>query len=161
MQTLIFQSVVFLAYVIWITAKYGALTSISESYYHIREKGLFSLFCFVLGFPMFMYGRELYPQSALPGDYTWLFYLSMILCFTGAAADYKRTMTDIIHFVGTGISFTAAMLGLGLQYGIWTPAIIWVIVSIVCLPWYNRIFWIEIAAFASFGCGVLELNNIL
>lgn len=165
MKTLIFQMLIFIGYTGWVVYRWGILKSISESYYYLKQKALFTLFCFALGFPMFTYSRSFYPEKALQGDFTWLFILAMVLCFTGAAANAQHTMTKTIHFAGALISILAALTGLWLQYGFWYLPAAWLIISF-CLYFckkpilfgYYWIWWVEVFAFVFIMAGLLKLN---
>lgn len=160
MFPVIFQIIIFVGYVGLIYFLLGILDSISESYYSFG--GWFSVFCFLLAFPMFAYSKDFYPDVATEGDYTFLFFLSMLLCFTGAAADYlPKSMTRTIHFLGVSISVVSAFLGLWLQYGIYYPAI-GTILSVIVIVILNKhvTWWAEIAAFSWLMIGFVHLNII-
>lgn len=106
---LTFQLLVFVLYVGYIYRKFGVLTSISASFYKLQpsgKAGLFTLFCFLLGFPMFMYA------TTAPGA----FFLSMMLCFTGAATDYEEKTTNIVHFTGAAFGIIGAVIGISIQF---------------------------------------------
>lgn len=158
MFPLIWQVCVFTIYVGIIYFLYGVLNSISESYYKVG--GWFSLFCFLLAFPMFAYSKEFYPEIATDGDYTILFFLSMFLSFTGAASDYAPpSMTRTIHFVSVSISVVSTFLGLWLQYGIFYPMIgAGITIAIILVIKQKVIWWSEIAAFIWIMIGLADLT---
>jgi len=159
MIALIIQVTAFIAYTTYIYKRFGVLPSISESWYHLRIPGLFTIFCIVIGFPMFFHSRGFNQAIALQVDYTFLFFLSMLLCFTGAATDFKQSVAGKVHFIGAFTSILACLLGVWLQYGLlWAPAG-WLI-SIIALVLFvrnNRIWWAEILSFAWISAGLLTL----
>lgn len=158
MPALIFQIAVFILYVGYVVKYYGILPSISESWYRMRYPAMFTLFCFALGFPMFFHSREFNQAIAGPGDYTFLFYLSMFLCFTGAATDFKKKVADKVHFIGAAISIIAAVAGITLQYQLYWLPIGWLISLLITILFAkNRVWWVEIFSFAWIMAGLFKI----
>lgn len=159
MEIAIFQIVVFVAYVAFIRIKLGALPSISDSYFHLGKLNwLFTLFCFLISFPMFFHSKEFHPDIATEPDYTFLFFLSMLLSFTGVAANFKESTARIIHFAGVMVSAPSALLALGLQYNIWYPLIGTLLTTVFIVINAKRIIWFtEIAAFYWILTGITNL----
>lgn len=158
MVAAIFQLLVFTYYLAYITRQYGVLSSISESYYMLGKKsGYFTLFCFLLAFPMFLHSREFNPGLAVEADYTWLFFVSMLLSFTGAAAAFKRPVTDVVHFVGAACGILGAIVGIALQYNMPLLILGWFISSAIAAGFKNPVYWVEVVSFAWVMVGLLIL----
>lgn len=163
MIALFFQLAVFTAYVAFVWRKYGMLYSISDSYYYLDTKynGLFAVFCMSLSFPMFAHSKMFHESLATQTDYTWLFFLSMMLAFTGVASEFKRNgESSTIHMIGVFVSTISALLGLGLQYNIWFPLGAVVIGTIVLLfqSFTDKfVWWLEIWTFICIFVGLIEL----
>jgi hypothetical protein len=115
----------------------------------MRHPIYFTLFCFAVGLTMFLHSREFNPELASSGDYTFLFYLSMFLAFTGTATDFKRKTANVIHFAGAVVCIGAAIAGITLQYQMYWLPIGWAITTAITIIFIKkRVWWVEILSFA-------------
>ena len=149
MELLIIQACVFLFYVIGIVERYGVLESISESWYKLplAYKGLFTLFTWGLGIPMFFYGP-------LP-----LFLSGVGLVFVGTATRFKmkESYTRTIHFSGAVAGVLIPLLYFGICYDMWWLFHLQFWVSAVIYAHdriENSIWWIEILGFITVMIGM-------
>lgn len=163
LEAAIFQLCVFVGYVAFVWMRYGVLYSISESWYRLKSKNkwMFVAFCMLLSFPMFFHSMDFHMDVANNGDYTGLFFVSMLMGLTGVAAAFKRGgNVNAFHFTGVIFGAGGAILGLGLQYGIWFPlllSVIWFAVVMFTEKIENIVWWIEIGVFTSIMAGILTL----
>lgn len=151
----ILQILIFISYVTFIVIKFGVLPSISDSWYRLRDLGgvwysLFTWFCFGLGFLMFFQTNGTTP----------LFFLSGAgLSAVGVATMFKLKddLQPYIHFIGAVIGILGALVGIGVERHVWLPLIDFIILSIILYIFTskNKTWWIEIAAFAAVGLGLL------
>lgn len=149
MYAALFQFIVFNSYIAFIVTRYGVLSSISESYYRLGKKnGYFSLFCFLLAIPMFFHSKQFNPSIATAPDYTFLFFISMLMCFTGAAAAFKRKITDIVHFTGAACGIVGAVLGIALQYNMLRIIPGWLLFCLIAMTAKKPVFWVEVVSFS-------------
>ncbi len=98
-QILLLSSLtVFVSYVAYVWIKYGVQKSISESYYVMKNKALFTLFCWGFTIPLMI---------ASP---SFLMFIAIsAICFVGAASAFKDdTLTEKVHVFGaiTGVVFS-------------------------------------------------------
>jgi len=160
-----FQVLVFVTYVSFIWKRFGVLNSISESYYVLSSdskllslNGMFTIFCILISFPFFFHSREFHPELATEQDLTFLFFLPMLLSFTGVAADFKREISNVIHFAAVSVAVISAFAGLWLQYSINFPAIACILVTVLILLFgKHKIWWIEINCFSWIMLGLIYL----
>lgn len=141
------QVYVFITYLAYIIGRFGVLDSISASYYHLpkNQKPLFTLFIWALAAPTFSYSTG------------WYFGSGAFLCFVGAAAAYKESMTNTVHYVGAVFGIGLALIGLWRE-GIWFPAAITAVAF--CIIRFvdaikNKTWWVEVAAFLSIMAGLI------
>lgn len=134
---------VFIAYVSFIWIKYGAQSSISQSYYALPKNWnfLFTFFCWGFAIPAIILGVEV---TGL------MFFAGAGIAFVGAAAQIKDTFVSQVHTIaavaGIGFSQLAILLG----YHMWEVNIVSIIAAIIiALTVSKKIWWIEIVAFLS------------
>lgn len=140
----IIQSTIFTAYIAWIWSRYGVLDSISDSWYRLGKKSpLFTLFIWAIALPMCFMNNM------------WYFFAGAFLCFTGAAAEFKRSLTDKVHGIGAVGGIALSLVGLTLNNVIW-PVIAVVVISLSLryLKVSNTTWWVEIAAFIIIEIGI-------
>lgn len=143
MAATLIQFLFFVTYMAFIIRKFGALPSISESWYALEEEEnpLFTVFCWGIGLPMFF-------QSNGTSE---LFVLSGIgLTLVGTAVRFKAAYNCKIHYAGAAAGIGGALLGLLVENGMWQP-IAYFALSSAFIALYSKItekiWWIEIAAF--------------
>lgn len=152
----IVQILIFIVYVTFILIKFGLLSSISESWYSLRDIGgvwysLFTWFCWGIGFTMFFQTNGVAP---------YLFFLSGVgFCSVGVATMFKLndSIQPYIHFTGALTGIICSLIGLGIERHGWIPLIIFTLSSIILkyITVSNKIWWIEIMAFITIGLGLL------
>lgn len=151
MTITILQGLIFTLYVGFIFIRLKKIpSSISESWYLLnnKERNLFTLFCWSIGFLMLFQTNGNTP----------LFFLSGAgLCFVGAATMFKEELTSTVHFTGATIGILSAFAGLIFERECLSPFILFSLIVTYILIWEieNRTFWIEIAAFVSIFMGLL------
>jgi hypothetical protein len=138
------QLAIFIFYVGYVWLKVGVLPSISESYYQINERWMFTIIlCWGLGLSNVMRGSE------------WYFFSGAALCFTGAASSFKDwSVTKHVHNAGAVLCILLSIIGLAYQ-GVYYTAVPIVAFSLVAIlsKMPNRIWWIEVVAFLSIISG--------
>jgi len=133
------QIVVFVTYVAYIYRNYGVLTSISASSYELKGQAryTFTMFCWLIGFPIF------FQDFGILG-----FFAAAGLMFTGATTDHGSTSayTKQVHMVGSigaiALLFIAIMVD-----GYWVIPGLFIASCLPVLKSENKIWWIEIFAF--------------
>lgn len=145
----LFQLVVFVLYIGMIIKNYGVLPSISESWYRLplNRKALFTLFTWGMGIPTLLYGNVVF------------FIAGIGLIFVGAATQFKMLTanTKQIHYAGAYIGILGSLFGIWLQWGAYYPLILFLVSYLFVQygPVQNKIWWIEMVAFASILLGML------
>lgn len=148
------QALTFVIYVGFLLIRFGKpLPSISDSWYELPKgwNNLFTLFCWILGGCMLGQGS---------GD-TPLFFLSGAgLFFVGTATAFKWSgaHTNYVHYGGAVVGILCALVGLGIEWGLWWPLLVWVL-SVAGLKYLgikNFTWWVEIAAFVSIVAGFFQ-----
>ena len=143
------QLVVFTLYVGYIMKKFGVLPSISESWYVLpqNQNVLFTLFTWGIGIPMLFYGNV-------------FFFLSGTgLVFVGAATRFKTMLayTKLVHYIGAVVGIFGALIGIAVEWNNCLP-LIWFLFFAVFIQvshQKNKLWWQEIAAFATVLIGLL------
>jgi hypothetical protein len=141
---------VFLMYWLYIYLRYGIQKSISDSYYNLGNKGfIFTLTLWGFSLPLIIVG-----ESGL------MFFAGAFICFTGAAADFKKKITNTVHFVGAVGGIIFGLLSLILDFGQTVMAIATVSMSCTILFFNvnNKIWWIETLTFVGIYIGMLISN---
>lgn len=143
-QTVLFfaMQAIFLSYLLFVSIRYGAQSSISMSYYVLPKnlRPLFTIFCWGFAMPAIILG-----SSAL------MFFAGAGIAFVGAACQIKNELTKRVHMIGAygGIGF--AQLVIVLNYDMWYLSALF----FLSIPFFkyvvksNWILWVEIVAFTS------------
>jgi len=136
---------VFVSYVSFIWIKYGIQPSISESYYKLPKSinWLFTFFCWGFAIPAMIIGLEL-TNSFL------MFLAPAGICFVGAAAAFKQTLTNQVHVIGaySGILFSQlAILFCFKEPYIVASSFLWLVVFQLYAK--NKVWWQELVAFTA------------
>ena len=144
------SALIFTTYVLYITIKYGVLSSISDSVYRTDKEWLFLLFTFGVGLPI-----------AFATDHLMLQISGVLLTYVGLSPDFKKK-EGIENEAHSTSAFGAAILGLlslVIDYDSWLIVVIGLSTSIPFLFFKNRIFWVEIIAFLTVLIGLI-LNGV-
>lgn len=142
---------IFIAYAVYIEIKTNfRLGSISESYYELDQKWLFQLWTFTMaGLLMWLAGVV---NSGL------LFAGASGFCFVGAAAAYKRKVTDVAHYTGALMIIIPSIIYVSLQvHWYFVVALALSTIAIIFMPIKRKVYWIEIAAFILIMLGLFML----
>ena len=140
----LFSLGVFATYLIIMAKNYGIQPSISDNYYVSKHPWTFTLAMWTVAFmmlpPMLSATTEMYQFTA---------FLSCAgIAFVGAAAAYKRSMTNTVHTIGAVI---AALFAIIWAYTICPPlptiAILTAAYILIAVR-RHKVYWTEITAFA-------------
>lgn len=127
---------VFTIYLIFILVKFGVLKSISDSYYHLKNKVLFTLALWGFAFP-----------AIIAGNTALMFLAGSGIVFVGVAFDFKENFTKIVHYTAAALGVVFGMVSLWLDFGFWFIPVGFILISCGLLSLKNKIFWIEVLAF--------------
>lgn len=148
------QIIAFVLYISYIVAKYGILSSISDSWYMLpfKEKLLFTFFIWSIGVPI----MGLYDKS-------WLFVASgIVLSLVGVSSAFRSEQKWVrkLHVVGATGGIILAYLGL-LACRIYYPFIIAGVISLlfIKLKIKNETWWIEVIDFVLIITGIIDLQH--
>lgn len=154
---------VFIVYSVFIYLRYGILPSFSDSYYKLKEdkrlgkhgKLLFLTFCLSLGGLMLAISSMYYEYKAVG----FLFASGAGFIFTGIASAFKKSLTNIVHYIGATIGIGAAFTALWLIGDLWplTTSFMFFVGIFLMLKLDNIIYWSQWLAFALISYGLLIL----
>jgi len=139
---------VFISYMAFIISRYGILASISDSYYRLPKNlsFLFTLFCWGFAIPLTIIGLQL-------TDNFLMFFAGSGIVFVGAAAAFKETMTEKVHYVGAAIGISFAQLSTAFDFHMYYVNIFFLVSILIILlgkilgKIKNYVWWIELVAF--------------
>lgn len=116
--TIILSSTIF--YMSFIAVKYSIQFSISATWYKIKDKILFSWFCWGISIPLFAF----VPKNG--AGYNWLFIISAIcISLVGVFASTKQCKAiNTLHLIFAYVGAVSSLLGLWIHYGLWWPLIL-------------------------------------
>ena len=140
----LFSLAVFATYLIIMSKLHGIQPSISDNYYVSKHPWTFTIAMWLVAFTM------LPPMlSATTETFQFTAFLSCAgIAFVGAAAAYKRTLTNTVHIAG---AVTAALFAIIWAYTICPPLPTIAILTtayILLAVRRHKIYWAEITAFA-------------
>jgi len=147
----ILMAVVFAFYVVLCLIKfdYEDLTSISASSYLWEGKKRFIFFGWLALLAVLNWWQDME---------IWGRIMSMGFTWAGLTINHRKSdlLFDEIHTIGTVGAIASAFAGLLFLHGIYVPAIVMGIGSVIIYRYIgNRILWIECLAFATVVCGLL------
>jgi len=132
-------AITFILYVGYVWLRYGIQDSISKSYYVVKPKWLFILFCFLCGGGLFYMA---YCES-------WLLVLSGIcLMFVGALPDIKYEFVKERHYVAAISCVILSQVYVFIHN--WKLSVLFLILSLIMYIYRRRVkelWFIEIIAF--------------
>lgn len=151
---------VFVGYLSFILIKYGVLSSISDSWYVLpkKQQPLFTLFCWGFAMPALIIGVEL-------TDNFLMFLAGSGICFVGAAAAFKETLTKSVHYGGAYVGVVCSQISIAFDFHMYYVNIISIALALLVLVFRkklnnNNIWWQEIIAFTAI-CYVLGVQLFL
>jgi len=127
--------------------KYGILKSVSESYYHVKHKAIFTLVLWGFAIPVII-------AASSPI----MFFAVVGICFVGVAPAFRGWVTERrVHLVGATSGIVLGMASLWIEYHMWYIVVAYV--ALFAILMLKRIssftFWIEIFAFYFILAGLL------
>jgi hypothetical protein len=140
-----YSLIVFTTYLVWIYSKYGILKSVSDSYYHIKHKYVFTLVMWSVAIPMAIVGMD------LNGDTPLMFFAGSGIAFVGAASAFKDDkITERSHIVGATAGIVLGFVSLWVDFHLWHVCLFMLAFTLfaVLFKIKNHTWWIEIEAFA-------------
>lgn len=152
----IFQTLIFIAYVWWIVAKFGVLQSISQSWYAegpTGKKWMFILFvCSISALTLILGWKSLWFIGS---------GLSLLIIAFAPAFNSEHKIVGILHTGGTvgGIAFACYAL---LTHGVYFPVILCAVGSILPerMKISNVTWWVEIISFTAIELGIFQLITL-
>lgn len=140
----IISAILFAIYLFCMAKLHGVQPSVSDNYYVSKHPWTFTLTMWTVAFMM------LPPMlSATTETFQFTAFLSCAgIAFVGAAATYKRTLTNTVHIAG---AVTAALFAIVWAYTICPPLPTIAILTaayILLAVRRHKIYWAEITAFA-------------
>lgn len=135
------------AYLTYTFKLFGVPWSISDTYYKLerRKKGtgiLFTLWTWMAGLPLLIAWLNLSEPSHQP----FAFLACGALMFVGAAAQFKQSLTEMVHYISAGICVASALTWVVLVGYWYIPTITFAICIGIALKHSKWVTWIEIAA---------------
>lgn len=152
MTTLIIISLIINTLYLACTIKaFGIPWSISDTFYllEIRKKGygmFFTAWAWLAAFPLMIAWIDL-------SEGHWYQAMAFLACgslmFVGAAAQFKQSLTNAVHYGAAGLCVASAVTWVILSGYWYIPAITFAICAVVAAKDRKWVFWFEIAAFAA------------
>ena len=143
----IFMLIVFYGYVGTITALYGILPSVSESFYRLPKKWnwIFTIVLWAFALPCIIIGV---PTTGL------MFLSGAGIMFVGAAAAFKQELTKTVHIIGATVGMVASQIAIAFIYKYWEIALVSCVLAGLLFFFRKKInnkhvFWIEMIAFTA------------
>jgi len=135
---LCFGTGLFILFLIYTIIKVGVLSSISQSYYDLKNPLLF------IG-PLWIYAGSI----AYVGETILLFITSILICLVGTFPRYRDKIEGIIHTNAARGGIIIGMLSLWIDFGLWYMVIIFLIFTGITEFWLkykNHTYWTEVVA---------------
>lgn len=147
---ILFSLLVTVIYITYVVFLFGVPKSISDTYYKLenRKKGtgiLFTMWTWTAGLPLLVAWLNLSESSHQP----FAFFACGALMFVGAAAQFKQSLTEMVHYVSAAICVASALTWVVLVGYWYIPTITFAICIGIALKYSKWITWIEIAALVS------------
>lgn len=153
LSTILFSVMVavFLAYVIYVWAKFGVQKSISESYYVLppKQNWMFVAFTWLFAVPAMILGNSLLMMFAAGG-----------IVFVGAGAAMHTFPTRAVHLTGAIGGMILGCIAMITQFHMWylVPAIAIAMIIAAIFDKKSLMWWSEVAIFVAIsialGCSI-------
>ena len=151
---LVIALIIMTIYLGFVVINYGWLKSISDSYYHIKHKDLFTFVLWSFAVLMLFGVNDIITTPIFP-----------LACFgiviVGAYSQFKGSkFIKTMHFIGAYMGIGLAIIGLWVEFGYW-----WL--TLIYLPLYviakyvikkNNFYWIEVFAIYLIGISLLIIR---
>ena len=154
MIQLIFALLIMTAYLLLVIFKFGWLQSISDSYYHIKHKDMFTFVLWSFATLMLLGVNDIITTPIYP-----------LACFgiviVGAYSQFKGSkFIKTMHFIGAYMGIGLAIIGLWVEFGY-----MWL--TLIYLPLYiiakyvikrNNFYWVEVFAIYLIGISLMVIT---
>lgn len=153
MIQLIFALLIMTAYLLLVIFKFGWLKSISDSYYHIKHKYIFTFVLWSFAVLMLLGVNDVIKTAIYP-------FACFGIVIVGAYSHFKGSkFIKIMHFIGAIGGIALGIVGLWVEFGY-----MWL--TLIYLPLYavakfvirnNNFYWIEVFAIYLIGISLLYI----
>lgn len=134
------SAMILFAYIIAFVSFHGLPESVSDSYYCIRYKWMFSVVVAVCG------ALLLIPWLTLNDDFQYFAFLTVAsLMFIAASPAFKEGLTRSVHIGASVVMFAGAILWEAFCGGLWCSLVLGIILALLMRR--NAVFWLEIGLF--------------
>lgn len=146
----ILSLIIFLSYVLAVCVAFSVPCSISDTYYKLervkpRLGAVFTLFCWAVAIFLLPEWMEITPNNC-----QFLCFLSAGgLCFVGAAAQFKQSLTKTVHYTSAAVCCVFSQVWVICSGGWYMSILSFLIFLTIAYRDKKWMFWIEIAAFAA------------
>ena len=151
MIQLIFALSIMTVYLLLVIFKFGWLKSISDSYYHIKHKYIFTFVLWAFAVLMLLGVNDVIKTAIYP-------FACFGIVIVGAYTQFKGSkFIKIMHFVGAISGIALGIIGLWVEFGY-----MWL--TLIYLPLYllaklvikrNNFYWIEVFAIYLIGISLI------
>ena len=153
MIQLIFALLIMTAYLLLVIFKFGWLKSISDSYYHIKHKYIFTFVLWSFAVLMLLGVNDVIKTAIYP-------FACFGIVIVGAYSHFKGSkFIKIMHFIGAIGGIALGIVGLWVEFGY-----MWL--TLIYLPLYggakyvirnNNFYWIEVFAIYLIGISLIYI----
>jgi hypothetical protein len=154
MIRLIFALLIMTAYLLLVIFKFGWLKSISDSYYHIKHKYIFTFVLWSFAVLMLLGVNDVIKTAIYP-------FACFGIVIVGAYTQFKGSkFIKTMHFVGAISGIALGIIGLWIEFGY-----MWL--TLIYLPLYmiakfvikrNNFYWIEVFAIYLIGISLIIIR---
>jgi hypothetical protein len=154
MIRLIFALLIMTAYLLLVIFKFGWLKSISDSYYHIKHKYIFTFVLWSFAVLMLLGVNDVITTVIYP-------FACFGIVIVGAYTQFKGSkFIKTMHFVGAISGIALGIIGLWIEFGY-----MWL--TLIYLPLYmiakfvikrNNFYWIEVFAIYLIGISLIIIR---
>lgn len=150
---LVIALIIMTIYLGFVVINYGWLKSISDSYYHIKHKYIFTFVLWSFSVLMLLGVNDIITTAIYP-------FACFGIVVVGAYTHFKKsTFLKVMHYVGAISGIGLGILGLGFEFGHWWLVGIYIPLFIVAKLFFNNYFyWIEVFAIYLIGISLLIIR---
>lgn len=151
MNYLISAIAIITIYLIVVVIKFGWLKSISDSYYHIKHKDIFSFVLWAFAILMLLGVNDVITTAIYP-------FACFGIVIVGAYTQFKGSkFIQIMHFAGAIAGIGLGIIGLWAEFGYMWLTLIYL--PLYCIAKYvfkrNQTYWIEVIAIYLIGISLI------
>ena len=154
MIQLIFALLIMTAYLLLVIFKFGWLQSISDSYYHIKHKDMFTFVLWSFATLMLLGVNDIITTPIYP-------FACFGIIIVGAYSHFEKSkFIKTMHFIGAYMGIGLAIIGLWVEFGY-----MWL--TLIYLPLYaiakyvikrNNFYWVEVFAIYLIGISLVVIT---